>query len=206
MKNGILIIDYGSQYTQLIARRIREFNVYCEIHPYNKIDINLIKKLTPLGIILSGGPCSVIDKRSPKLPKIMKNLDLPILGICYGLQLLSIAYEGLVKKSSSREYGLAKIRVTKASKIIPKEWHNKNIDIWMSHGDHVSKVPKDFKIIACSSNKTIAVIENKKKNIYGLQFHPEVHHTFLGYKIIENYIFNICNVKNNWIIESFIRT
>jgi len=204
MEKGILIIDYGSQYTQLIARRIREQKVYCEIYAFNKIAKKLIDKLNPCGIILSGGPNSVLDKKSPKLPLVIQKLNIPILGICYGLQLLSILNKGEIKKSISREYGLAKITICRESKIIPKEWFKKNIDVWMSHGDHVFKVPKGFNILAKSNNKIISIIENKRKNIYGLQFHPEVHHTYMGYKIIKNFIFKICKAKNNWKIESFI--
>ena len=205
MENGILIIDFGSQYTQLIARRIRENSVYCEIYPFNKITTILINNLKPCGIILSGGPNSVLNKKSPKLSISIQDLNIPILGICYGLQLLSILGGGEVKKSVSREYGLAKIKVSKKSKIVPKEWMNKHIDVWMSHGDHVSKIPKNFNIVAKSNNKIISIIENKKKNIFGLQFHPEVHHTYLGNKIIKNFIFKICKSKSNWIIESFIK-
>jgi len=204
MEKGILIIDYGSQYTQLIARRIREQKVYCEIYAFNKIAKKLIDKLNPCGIILSGGPNSVLDKKSPKLPLVIQKLNIPILGICYGLQLLSILNKGEIKKSISREYGLAKITICRESKIIPKEWFKKNIDVWMSHGDHVFKVPKGFNVLAKSNNKIISIIENKRKNIYGLQFHPEVHHTYMGYKIIKNFIFKICKAKNNWKIESFI--
>ena len=205
MQKGILIIDYGSQYTQLIARRVREQNVYCEIHPFNKITKKLINGLNPSGIILSGGPNSVLNQKSPKLPPVVENSNLPILGICYGLQLLSLVHKGKIKKSSSREYGFAKIKVSQNSKIIPKEWINKNTNVWMSHGDHVSEAPKDFIVTALSNNKIIAIIENKKRNIFGLQFHPEVQHTYLGYKIIKNFIFKICKAKNNWIIESFIK-
>ena len=204
MEKGILIIDYGSQYTQLIARRIREQKVYCEIYAFNKITKKLIDKLNPCGIILSGGPNSVLDKKSPKLPLVIQKLNIPILGICYGLQLLSILNKGEIKKSISREYGLAKITICRESKIIPKEWFKKNIDVWMSHGDHVFKVPKGFNVLAKSNNKIISIIENKRKNIYGLQFHPEVHHTYMGYKVIKNFIFKICKAKNNWKIESFI--
>ena len=204
MEKGILVIDFGSQYTQLIARRIREANVYCEIHPFSKITKILISQLDPCGIILSGGPNSVLNKKSPKLSPFIMNLNLPILGICYGLQLLSIINQGEVKKSLLREYGSAKIKVLRESRIIPKEWMNKNIDVWMSHGDHVSKVPRGFSVIAKSNNNIISIIENKRKNFFGLQFHPEVHHTNLGYKVIKNFIFKVCKAKNNWILESFI--
>ena len=201
---GILIIDYGSQYTQLIARRIREQKVYCEIHPFDKITKKLVVNLDPCGIILSGGPNSVLDKKSPKLPKIINQLNLPILGICYGLQLLSVLNKGKIQKSTSREYGSATIKINIESKIIPKEWINKNIKVWMSHGDHVFRSPKGFQVIARSSNNIISIIENKNKDIYGLQFHPEVHHTYLGHKIIKNFIFKVCKAKKKWVIESFI--
>ena len=204
MIKGILIIDFGSQYTQLIARRIREKKVYCEIHPFNKISKFLINNLSPTGIILSGGPNSVLSKNSPRLPEFFNFLDIPILGICYGLQLLSFINNGIIKKSSSREYGFATIKISRKSKIIPNVWLDKDVAVWMSHGDHVSCLPKDFKVVAKSNNKIISIIENTKRNIYGLQFHPEVHHTYLGYKIIENFIFKICKSNNNWIIESFI--
>ena len=125
MQKGILIVDFGSQYTQLIARRIREIKVYCEIYPYNKVSLNLIKKLNPSGLILSGGPNSVLDKKSPKISNNIFKLNIPVLGICYGLQTLALQNGGKIKRSLSREYGFAKIKITKNSKIIPKEWLNK---------------------------------------------------------------------------------
>ena len=205
MKEGILIIDYGSQYTQLIARRIRELNVYCEIHPFNNVSLNLIKILKPKGIILSGGPNSVLDKNAPKLDKIIFDIKIPILGICYGLQILSKYHNGIIKKSLHREYGNAKIKVLSNSKLLPKNWLNKNIPVWMSHGDYVFKSPKNFKIIAKSNNNIISIIENEKDKIYGLQFHPEVHHTYLGHKIFSNFVTKICKVDKNWIMQDFIK-
>ncbi len=204
MKNGIIIIDFGSQYTQLIARRIREQKVYCEIHPFNKISLSLLKLLMPKGIILSGGPNSVLDKKSPKIPKNILGLGIPILGICYGLQIFSHHFGGVIKKSTSREYGLAKINIDSKSKIIPKEWSGKEIKVWMSHGDHVSALPRDFNVVARSNNKIISIVENKKINFYGIQFHPEVYHTYLGNKFIKNFLFLICKAKKNWIAENFI--
>ena len=204
MNNVILIIDFGSQYTQLIARKIREVNVYCEIHACNKINKKLINQLNPKGIILSGGPNSVLDKKSPKINKSILELNIPILGICYGLQLLANEFGGVIKKSQSREYGPAKIKIINNCKIIPKEWISKNNSVWMSHGDHVSKISKKFKIIAKSNNGIISIIANERKNIYGLQFHPEVQHTNYGYKLINNFVLKICKVQNNWITENFI--
>ena len=161
MQGGILIIDYGSQYTQLIARRIREINVYCEIHPYNKVNINLLKILKPKGFILSGGPNSVLDKRAPRFPKCIINMSEPILGICYGLQLLSYNRGVKIKKSLNREYGYAKLKILHSSRLLPKKWNNKSPNVWMSHGDSILNVPKNFQIIAKSNNNIISIIENK---------------------------------------------
>ena len=140
MRRGILIVDFGSQYTQLIARRIREFNVYCEIHSFNKINSKLLDDIDPSGVILSGGPNSVLDKRAPKIHKSIFDSKIPILAICYGLQALSILKGGKIKKSLSREYGFAKIKIKNKSNIIPREWMGKVINVWMSHGDHVSQI------------------------------------------------------------------
>ena len=206
MKKGIIIIDFGSQYTQLIARRIRETQVCCQIHPYNKITKKLLNEANPNGIILSGGPNSVLNKNSPKFPSIILEYNIPILGICYGLQLIVSFFGGQIKKTLSREYGYATLNVNKKSKLIPLEWLRKSPQVWMSHGDHVYKPPKEFNVIAKSTNKIISIIENKKKNIYGLQFHPEVYHTFLGTKILSNFVFKICKVEPNWFLEDFIIT
>lgn len=205
MQEGILIVDFGSQYTQLIARRIRELKVYCEIYPFNKITSKLISRLKPKGIILSGGPNSVLDRNSPKIKNNILESNIPILGICYGLQAIVKATGGIIKKSSSREYGLAKIKIINNSKIIPRKWLKKINSVWMSHGDHVFKVPKGFKILAKSNNDIISIIANEKRKFFGLQFHPEVYHTYLGKKILENFIFKICKSKNNWILEDFIK-
>ena len=206
MRRGILIVDFGSQYTQLIARRIREFHVYCEIYPFKKINSKLFDDIDPSGVILSGGPNSVLDKKAPKIHKSILESKIPILAICYGLQALSLQNGGKIKKSLSREYGFAKIKIYNNSKIIPREWKGKAINVWMSHGDHVSKTPRGFKVLAKSNNDIISIIANEKEKIFGLQFHPEVHHTYLGNKIISNFVFKICKAKNNWILEDFIKT
>ena len=191
MQGGILIIDYGSQYTQLIARRIREFNVYCEIHPYNKVNHKLLKLLNPKGFILSGGPSSILKKGATNIPKCINNISKPILGICYGLQLLTNIKGGKIKKTLRREYGHAKLEILHSSKILPKAWDNISPSVWMSHGDSISQVPKNFKVIAKSKNNIISIIENKKEKIFGLQFHPEVHHTKNGKDLIRNFVFKI---------------
>ncbi|MDC0195028.1 glutamine-hydrolyzing GMP synthase [Alphaproteobacteria bacterium] len=206
MKKGIIIIDFGSQYTQLIARRIRELNVNCEIHPYNKITKVLLIEANPRGIILSGGPNSVLKKNSPKFPNILLKCNIPILGICYGLQLIVSLFGGKIEKSISREYGHSTLNIIKKSKLIPPEWYKKPPQVWMSHGDHVSTSPKGFSVIAKSKNKIISIIESTKKNIYGLQFHPEVYHTSLGTKLLSNFIFKICKTQPNWFLEDFINT
>ena len=206
MRRGILIVDFGSQYTQLIARRIRELHVYCEIYPFKKINSKLFDDIDPSGVILSGGPNSVLDKKAPKIHKSILESKIPILAICYGLQALSLQNGGKIKKSLSREYGSAKIKINNNSKIIPREWKGKAINVWMSHGDHVSQTPRGFKVLAKSNNDIISIIANEKEKIFGLQFHPEVHHTYLGNKIISNFVFKICKAKNNWILEDFIKT
>ena len=206
MRRGILIVDFGSQYTQLIARRIREFHVYCEIYPFKKINSKLFDDIDPSGVILSGGPNSVLDKKAPKIHKSILESKIPILAICYGLQALSLQNGGKIKKSLSREYGFAKIKIYNNSKIIPREWKGKAVNVWMSHGDHVSQTPRGFKVLAKSNNDIISIIANEKEKIFGLQFHPEVHHTYLGNKIISNFVFKICKAKNNWILEDFIKT
>jgi len=204
MRRGILIVDFGSQYTQLIARRIREIHVYCTIYPFNKINSKLLKDIDPRGVILSGGPNSVLDKKAPKIHKSIFESKIPILAICYGLQALSLAKGGKIKKSFSREYGFAKIKVNYNLDIIPREWMGKSINVWMSHGDHVSQPPLGFKVLAKSNNNIISIIANENKKIYGLQFHPEVHHTYLGNEIISNFVFKICKTEKNWILEDFI--
>jgi GMP synthase (glutamine-hydrolysing) len=164
MKGGILIVDFGSQYTQLIARRVRKLNVYSEVHPYNNISNHLLNNLDPCGIILSGGPNSVLDKNSPVLKKNILSIGKPILGICYGLQILTKHLGGEINKSLNREYGHAAIYIKSNSKIIPKNWiKNKKANVWMSHGDNIKKVPKNFSVVAMSNNKIISIIENKKK-------------------------------------------
>ena len=200
---NILIIDYGSQYTQLIARRIRELEVFCSIYPYNKITNKLISELNPSAIILSGGPKSVLDKNSPKLASNILNLQKPILGICYGMQLLTKTLGGKVKRSTKREYGHTLINIKKKSLIFKGIKKNK-IKVWMSHGDNIQKIPNSFSISSVSDNNIISSIENKKNKIYCLQFHPEVFHTDNGLKIIYNFLFKISKIKNKFKIKNFI--
>ena len=204
MHETILIIDYGSQYTQLIARRLRELNVFCIVYPYHKISIRLIDKLKPSGIILSGGPNSVLDRDAPKLNNFILKLSIPILGICYGLQLICSHLGGKIHKSKSREYGYALISIFKKSSLLTGLKKNNN-QVWMSHGDHVVKIPNEFEITSKSNNNLISSIENKKNKIFGLQFHPEVFHTKQGKKILYNFLFKICKISKKFMIQDFVR-
>ena len=194
----ILIIDFGSQFTQLIARRIREFGVFSEIISHKKIKSKNIDKSVK-GIILSGGPLNVYEINKYKFDKKMIKNNVPILGICFGHQILSKLNGGRVKQSKHREFGLAKIYKKKDSLLTKKFFKKKGvINVWMSHADQVSKLPKNFSVIASSQNSKFSIIENKNKNFYGVQFHPEVTHTENGKILIRNFIFLICGLKKNW--------
>ena len=194
----ILIIDFGSQFTQLIARRIRELGVFSEIISHKKIknkNINTSIK----GIILSGGPLNVYQINKYSFDKKIIENQIPILGICFGHQILSKLNGGKVKQSKYREFGLANIYKKRESILIKNFFDNRNTNkVWMSHADQVSKLPKNFNVIASSHNSKFAIIENKKKNFYGVQFHPEVTHTENGKILIKNFIFLICKIKKNW--------
>jgi GMP synthase (glutamine-hydrolysing) len=194
----ILIIDFGSQFTQLIARRIRELGVFSEIISHKKIKLKDIDQ-TIKGIILSGGPLNVYQINKYSFDKKIINLNIPILGICFGHQILSKLNGGRVKQSKHREFGLANI-YKKNDSLLIKNFFNKQKSkkVWMSHADQVSKLPKNFKVIASSTNSKFAIVENKLKKFYGIQFHPEVTHTQNGKKLISNFIFLICKIKRNW--------
>ena len=195
----VLIIDFGSQFTQLIARRIREFNVFSVIISHKKINRKNIIKQNIGGIILSGGPLNVYEKNKYSFDKTILNLNIPILGICFGHQILSKELGGKVKKSKNREFGLAEIKKISQSLLVKNffDKHKKN-NVWMSHADQVSKMPKNFKIIASSKNSKLTIIENKNKKFYGVQFHPEVTHTNKGKILLKNFLFLICKIKKNW--------
>lgn len=197
----ILIIDFGSQYTQLIARRIREAKVYSEIHPHS-ISNDEIKKLDPKGIILSGGPMSVYDDEAPQIDSRLFDLKIPVLGICYGLQLICKMFKGKVEPAESREYGKSVLRTIDDSDIL------KNVDdasvVWMSHGDYIAGLPSGFKVVGESDHSPICAISNTTKNIFGLQFHPEVVHTEGGEQILNNFIIEICKCNDDWTSENFI--
>ena len=195
----ILILDFGSQYTQNIARRIRETEVFCEIHPCTK-PLSEIKTLRPKGIILSGGPASVREKNAILCDKSLFELGIPILGICYGMQLMTQMLKGEVSPAEDREYGRAQLRVQEFSRLLNGVKNNSTV--WMSHGDVIKKLPTGFKCTAFTENSPIAAIENPIKKIYGLQFHPEVVHTNDGITLLNNFIFEICKCDKNWKIDS----
>jgi len=195
----VLIIDYGSQFTQLIARRIREFGVYSKIVSHNKIKLNDVLNNNVGGLILSGGPLNAYKSSKIKLDKKILNLGIPILGICFGHQILSKELGGKVKKSEYREFGLAIIKKKNKSLLTNNFFNRSNkCNVWMSHSDEVSKIPKGFSIIASTNNSKFAMIENFKKKFFGIQFHPEVTHTKNGKKILRNFVFSICKLKKNW--------
>ena len=194
----ILIVDFGSQFTQLIARRIREIGVFSEIISHKKIKIKDIN-LTVKGIILSGGPLNVYQINKYSFDKKILQLNVPILGICFGHQILSKLNGGKVKQSKHREFGLANIYKKNDSLLTANFFNKKKFKkVWMSHADQVSKIPKNFKVVASSTNSKFAIVQNKMKKFYGVQFHPEVTHTENGKKLISNFIFLICNIKRNW--------
>lgn len=197
----ILIIDFGSQYTQLIARRVREVKVYSEIHPHT-ISFQQILELNPKGIILSGGPMSVYDDSAPDIDPQIFNLKVPFLGLCYGLQLICKYFGGKVEPAVDREYGKSILRITDNTDILHGV-EDASI-VWMSHGDYLTELPKGFKIIGESDHSPICAISNPSKRFYGLQFHPEVVHTEKGEKIINNFLFDICKCKGDWTPQNFI--
>ena len=196
--NKILIIDFGSQFTQLIARRIRELGVFSEIISHKKIKNKNIDNSVK-GIILSGGPLNVYEIKKYSFDKKIIENGIPILGICFGHQILSKLNGGKVKQSKNREFGLASISIKKESLLTKNFLNNKKtIKVWMSHADQVSKLPKNFSVVGSTQNSKFAIVENKSKKFYGVQFHPEVTHTENGKKLISNFIFLICRVKKNW--------
>jgi len=199
----ILIIDFGSQYTQLIARRVRDSGVYSIVEP-NNISVKQIIKINPNGIILSGGPESVRSKKKINLSKEIFDLNIPILGICYGMQLIAHHFKGKVNASSKREFGHSNFIIQGKSKLFSNLGKTKNLNVWMSHSDKVIKLPKNFVTIGRSDNSKISAITNEKLKIYGLQFHPEVTHTNYGKNIIDNFLFEICFCKKSWTTKNII--
>lgn len=202
MKNElVLVIDFGAQYNQLIARRVREANVYCEVVPYN-VSIERIKSLKPKGIIFTGGPATVLDPKAPFCDREVFNLGVPVLGICYGMQLMGHMLGGGVVKADQREYGKMDISVDTGSVLF--EGIEKNTTCWMSHTYYVERLPEGFKSIATSSNCPAGAMENAEKKLYGVQFHPEVMHTPRGQQILNNFLYKVCGCSGDWKMSAFV--
>jgi GMP synthase (glutamine-hydrolysing) len=198
----ILVIDFGSQYNQLIARRVRELNVFCRIEPPS-ISPEALSRMAPEGIILSGGPSSIYEKESPRVNPAVFDMGIPILGICYGMQFMMDALGGRVDRAGKREYGFAMLKIKKQNPIfnaIPRE-----TQCWMSHGDSVSSLPPGFILTGSTENTRIAAVADPRRSFYGLQFHPEVHHTPSGNQILKNFIFDICRCRPTWTMASFAK-
>ena len=203
MNSKILVVDFGSQVTKLIARRVREIGVYCEIEPFQKINEKFLKNKKFNGFILSGGPCSVDDKKFPKLKNNFFKTNVPILGICYGAQLITKIFGGKVQSCRQREFGSANLKIKRKSELLKNiNFQNSNRKVWMSHSDSILSLPKGFTASASTENSSNAIIENKKLNIYGMQFHPEVTHTKKGKEMLSNFLFQICNCNKDWNIKS----
>ncbi len=200
-KEIILVLDFGSQYTQLIARRVREQNVYCEIKPYN-FPAEEIRRIEPAGMILSGGPSSVYAKNAPIPDHEVFHLGIPILGICYGLQTIAFLLGGKVDPAARREYGHAVFQIDDDKDLF--QGLGASLNVWMSHGDHVTGMPPEYVPLGHTENAPFAAVANRKKSIYGVQFHPEVVHTENGKKIIQNFLFQVCHCEGEWTPEHFI--
>jgi GMP synthase (glutamine-hydrolysing) len=196
----ILIIDFGSQYNQLIARRVREWKVFCQIEPPT-ISIDAVRSLKPEGIILSGGPASIYEKNSPKMDKAVFDLNIPILGICYGMHFMVDALGGKVKRAEKREYGFAELHIQQQSALF-SDVGPKTI-CWMSHGDSIESLPKGFQIAASTDNTEAAAAQHVQKRLYALQFHPEVNHTEKGARMLKNFLFDVCGCRPSWTMKSF---
>jgi GMP synthase (glutamine-hydrolysing) len=202
-RDSILILDFGGQYTQLISRRVREQKVYSEIHPFN-LSVARIRELAPKGIILSGGPSSAYDAGAPRVDPELYTLGIPLLGICYGVQLTSLLLGGRVVPADRREYGRASLRITQPGELFHGFSANEEIPVWMSHGDRVEALPEGFSVIAESANCPAAAVAAPERGFWGVQFHPEVAHTPRGGEILANFLFRICRCEPNWTMASFV--
>ena len=201
-KELVIVIDFGGQYNQLVARRVRECNVYCEIYSY-KVDIEKIKAMNPKGIILTGGPNSCYEADSPTCSKELFELGIPVLGLCYGAQLMQHVLGGQVERADVREYGKSHLTVDNKS-ILFKEIDKESI-CWMSHFDYISQIAPHFRITATTVDCPVAACENKEDNLYAIQFHPEVLHTEFGTKMLSNFVMNVCHCAGDWRMDSFVQ-
>ncbi len=202
-KEMIIVLDFGGQYNQLIARRVRECNVYCEVHAFD-LPLDRIKEMNPKGIILTGGPNSVYAEESPRCTRELFELGIPVLGICYGSQLMSYILEGKVATAPVSEYGKTEVTMDTSS-VLFKNVSEKSI-CWMSHTDYIKSAPADFKIVAHTPVCPVAAMENVEKGLYAVQFHPEVVHTVEGMKMLSNFVFDICHCSGDWKMDSFVET
>ncbi len=209
MHQKILILDFGSQYTQLIARRVRETNVYCELHPHDVTEA-FIREFNPQGIILSGGPASVYEEETPRAPDCVFTLGVPVLGICYGMQTMAAQLGGKVENALKREFGYAEIRARGHSALLRDIQDRVNdeghglLDVWMSHGDKVTELPPNFKIIASNAATPIAGMADEERRFYGVQFHPEVTHTLQGKHLLARFVHDICGCGTDWTMPNYI--
>ncbi|OHC73247.1 MAG: glutamine-hydrolyzing GMP synthase [Rhodospirillales bacterium RIFCSPLOWO2_12_FULL_58_28] len=204
MSERILIVDFGSQVTQLIARRVRESGVYCEIHPFNKVTTKTIAAFGPKGVILSGGPASVTDGEAPRAPDGLFDIGLPVLGICYGQQTMTAQLGGVVEVSKHREFGRAYVNVVDDCELFHGVWNKGGREqVWMSHGDRVNEIPGGFRAVAVSDGAPFAAIADDKRRLYGVQFHPEVAHTPHGARLLENFTHRVCGCGGEWTMAAF---
>jgi GMP synthase (glutamine-hydrolysing) len=199
----VLVLDFGSQYTQLIARRIRECGVYCEIQPFN-LPLERVRAMAPRALVLSGGPSSVYGEGAPRVAPELFDLGVPILGICYGLQLLAHTLGGKVERAEDREYGAAKVRVDRSAGVFARLVEGEMLDVWMSHGDSLVAAPPGFEAVGTTDSTPLCAIANEARRIYGLQFHPEVAHTPRGKEILEAFLFDVAGLEPTWTSASFV--
>jgi GMP synthase (glutamine-hydrolysing) len=199
----ILVLDFGSQYTQLIARRVRESHVYCEIHPFSTGE-DKVRSFDPRGIILSGGPASIYDKGAPAIGKWILDLDVPILGICYGMQYLAHILGGQVSRAEDREYGNALVTIQEDGDLLHGFVKGQEEIVWMSHGDRIDRLPNGFRVLASSRSSPVAAMGSESRRLFGVQFHPEVVHTPKGARILRNFLFRVCGCEPLWSMSSFV--
>jgi GMP synthase (glutamine-hydrolysing) len=199
----VLILDFGAQYAQLIARRVREQHVYCEVHPFN-MPLAKVRAMKPSAIILSGGPASTLGPESPTVDPELFSLGVPVLGICYGMQLMSRLLGGKVEAAKEREYGSATIVIDRADGILSMLAPGSNTHVWMSHGDRVIELPKGFVVLAHSEGSPFAAVGDPSRNLFGVQFHPEVAHTDLGQEMLGAFLFDVARLSPSWTPSSFV--
>ena len=202
-KECIIVVDFGGQYNQLIARRVRENHVYCEVYPYHKA-VAKIKELKPQGIIFTGGPASVYDDKAPKIEADVFTLGIPVLGLCYGMQFMAQTLGGEVKHADHREFGKTKTVVDTTSPLF--KGLSKEEIVWMSHQDYVAALPDGFSIVAHSENCPVAAMQNVEKKLYAMQYHPEVLHTEHGKEMLHNFLFEVCHCTGSWTMANYAKT